>query len=137
MSFSDLLKSAKAAERESRTVQVTVGGELVSITVSELPGLDWATITAKYPPRVDSPADRGVGFNAHAVSVDAAKVNGVVEFDGEETRPSDEDWDDLFASLGGHDFNQVCDAVFYLNEWLPRQRVTAAKKALKGSSKKS
>ena len=137
MSFSDLLQSAKAAERESRTVEVTVGGELVALTFVELPGLDWATITAKFPPRADSPADRGVGFNAHAVSVEAAKVNGVVKFAGEETLPSVEDWDDLFANLGGHDFNQVCDAVFYLNEWLPRQRVVAAKKALRGSSKKS
>lgn len=143
MSFSDLLSSAKAAERETRTVDVTVGGELLTLTFAELPGMDWASITAKHPPRLDAPVDVRYGYNVHGVCADAAKVNGTVVQAGEvvvprvDAKENVDEWADLISVLSGHDLNSVCDAIFLLNEWLPQQRVTAAKKALKGSSRKS
>lgn len=143
MSFSDLLSSAKAAERESKTVDVTVNKELVSITFTELPGMDWATITAKHPPRLDAPTDLRYGYNVHGVCADAARVNAVVIYGGEPVVPvvdaeaKVDEWADLIGVLSGHDLNVVCDAIFALNEWLPQKRVEAAKKALTGSSKKN
>lgn len=137
MTFSDLLKSAKSAERESRTVEVMVGGELLELTFTELPGMDWASITAKHPPRTNAPVDLRYGYNVHGVCADAAAVNGVVVQSGEPVEVEPAEWSDLIGVLSGHELNRVCDAIFLLNEWLPQQRVTAAKKASKGSSKKS
>lgn len=143
MTFSDLLKRGKEAEPLSRTVDVTVDGELVSITFTELPGLDWATITAKHPPRVGAPVDLRYGYNVHGVCADAARINAVVTYGGEPVVPvvdakaKVDEWADLIGVLSGHDLNALCDAIFALNEWLPQKRVEAAKKALTGSSKKS
>jgi hypothetical protein len=142
MSFSDLLSKAREADRESRTVEVTVAGELLELTFTELPGMDWASITAKHPPRLDAPVDLRYGYNVHGVCADAAKVNGVVRQGDEVVTPrvdgkeKIDEWADLIALLSGHDLNSVCDAVFALNEWLPQQRVAAAKKASTASSKK-
>lgn len=137
MTFSDLLSAAKTAERESRSVDVTVAGELLELTFTELPGMDWASITAKHPPRTNAPVDLRYGYNVHGVCADAAAVNGTIVQAGESVEVKPEEWAELVGVLSGHDLNRVCDAIFLLNEWLPQQRVAAAKKALKGSSKKS
>lgn len=72
--FSELL--AEQSPAESETVQVLVKDRLVSLKFYEMPGLEWASITTKNPPRLDHPVDVRFGYNVHAVCTQAARTSG-------------------------------------------------------------
>lgn len=137
MTFSELLDQAKAAKvREFRDTTVLIKGEPVVLRVYELPSFDWAALTTKHGPRPEANADR-LGYNVTAASLDAVgEALFVVEGDAE-TRVTAEQWETLRGLLSGVEIGTLADAAFALNDWVPRNRIVAAKKASKGSSKKS
>jgi hypothetical protein len=84
---------------------------------------------------LDVSADLGAGgYNLDEVAKAAAKINGVrVTDDGEEPISEDE-WEQLFTSLSGHDVKRIRDAIWLLNEYGPAQGLALAKKAHGGST---
>lgn len=149
VSFSELLKSAKAAKQEpvSATVEVTVGAELVTLKFRELPGVDWVNLTREYPVRPGVVIDRRYGYDLDAVCKAAAETSGVLVQGGEEVtlqvdpvvpgsrKPRVNEWADLFEVLSGPDTARVVDAIWALNEYNPAQRTEALKKASRVESK--
>lgn len=138
-SIDELIAKSKASDAETATVEVLVGGELVTLKFTELPGATWAGITLRNPPRVDVPVDLAKGYNLHAATQFAAAESGVLVDGGEEQKLTEDQWRGIWDALSGADFQSVIDVVWSLNEWAPSQRVDAAKKALRatvGSGKK-
>jgi len=126
-SIDELLEKPK--EFETDTVDVDVSGSLVTLKFTELPGNEWAEITARCPVRPTVPLDTAYGYNIHAASTFAASESGV-QVDGDTEIPlSDETWQKLLGRLSGSDFAAVASVVFGLNVWAPQQRVKALKKA--------
>lgn len=137
MSFSELLEQGKQAKvREHKDITVLVNGEPVVLRVHEIPSYDWAALTTKHPPRPGATAD-WLGYNVTAASLDALPdALSVVE--GETvTKVTAKQWETLRDLLSGVEMGNLADAAFWLNDWLPRNRIVEAKKASAGDSKKS
>lgn len=116
-------------EEQIAAVQAEAASSLIVLRFTKLPGEEWVNIVARYPQRVDVGVDRMYGYNVHAVCRAAAAVSGV-RLNGDSSEAlSDEQWDRLFALISGHEFSNVCDAIFGLNEYGPELRVAEAKKA--------
>lgn len=133
LSFEELLakrEAEKVSGPESAEVQVVFGGELITLRFTEMPGVEWATITSKNPPRLDALVDRRYGYDVHAVCQDAAAISGVYVDDEGEVRWTAEQWQQMLPELSGPDFGSVCDAIFSLNQWNPEKRTERLKKAL-------
>ena len=134
MSFSDLLEQAKPARvREHRDISVTLKGQLVVIRVHELPGFDWATVTAKHSPRGGVNVDK-LGYNVTAASLEAAGAAATIVTEHGEEKVTEGQWQTLLGLLSGGEVAALADAAFALNDWLPRNRVAEAKKASAGAS---
>lgn len=136
MTFSELLEQGKQAKvREHRDTTVVVNGEPVLLRVYELPSFDWAALMTKHGPRVEANADR-LGYNVTAASLEALASSLYVVEGDKETKVTAEQWAVLRDLLSGVEVGTLADAAFALNDWLPRNRVAAAKKASAGGSKK-
>lgn len=135
-SFAEL--ASKQAEIAPETVDLPVmfGGETVTLRFTAMAGEDWADLAARHPRREDSPLDVKFGYNHTSASAEAAKMTGVlVDGDSTETLTS-EQWDLLMTSLDGSAYRRLVDALWTLNEWVPLQRVSVAKKGSPGTSKR-
>ena len=138
MTFSELLEQAKTSKvRAYKDIPVVLNKQKVVLRVYEIPSYDWAGLTTKHPPRDDSASDKALGYNLTAAGIDAAGMGAFVLDGEEETRVTAEQWDTLLEVLHGVELGNLADAAFALNDWLPRNRVAAAKKASAGDSKKS
>lgn len=139
MSFSELLEQGKQAKvREHKDITVLVNGEPVVLRVHELPSYDWAALTTKHPPRPGATAD-WLGYNVTAASLDALEHEaGLSVVEGEKvSKVTAKQWQTLREILSGVEVGNLADAAFWLNDWLPRNRIVEAKKASAGDSKKS
>ncbi|RFA15833.1 hypothetical protein B7R22_05345 [Subtercola boreus] len=131
-SFDDLnaKQQEQKAEPDRIDVPVVFGGELVTLRFSEIPdGTVWAGITSRNPADPEAPTDRYVGYDVHDVCQEAAPISGVYLDGDTETVLTPEQWQKMLTSLSGPDFVAVCDAIFGLNEWNPRQLTERLKKA--------
>lgn len=133
-SIDELIAKSKAAEAATASVEVLVGGELVTLKFTELPGKQWAEITIRNPAREDVPVDIIKGYNVHAVTQLGAVKSGVLVGDDAEQELSEDQWRGIFDALSGADFQTVIDTVWSLNEWAPTERVENAKKALRATA---
>jgi len=114
---------------------------LRTLRFTQLSGDKWGEITSRCPVRLDAPIDRSYGYNMQQASTMAAPLCGVaVDDDGTEVSlvvseatadsPAVDEWADLFATITGHEFIRVMDAIYELNEWAPGERINTLKKQL-------
>lgn len=101
---------------------------LVELRVTRAPGVEWASLTASYPARLDSLVDRRYGFNLHALTV-AEGWRWVERREGDAwvafkktDKPRVDQWGDFCQVISGGDLATIVDAVFELNVWEPQQR---------------
>lgn len=112
---------------------------LVTLEFERLPGYLWTDITSRHPARLDVAADITYGYNFDTVVIAAAKAKlgehsyGWRVEGGKPVTMTDEQWDDLFLLMAGHEFDNIRDAVFVVNELGPAQRLESAKKASAGA----
>jgi hypothetical protein len=117
--------------------------------MTKLPGIEWNDIADKFPPRVDVQLDIDLGYNHHAVSLVAARVNTVdvkeplaegeqrdedgtyVEVDGVVHRAElldDDDWDSIEEIASGWDIANVVNLQLNLNVLQSSNRLGRLKK---------
>lgn len=113
-------------------------GSLVTIRFLKMDGADWAEIGSRHPARLDVSIDRLSGYNYHETAREAAPRSGYeVRKDGEEEtlEPiSPEDWAALFQVLSGREIEWISSTLWDLNDFGPRKKVDAARKALSDGS---
>lgn len=137
MSVTERIAAAKAAAvPKSDPVTVVIDGELADLVFYRADGIEWASTTAKHPPRKEVALDRHYSYNVHAVCYDIAPSTGRVVEDGEEVTLTSEQWADLFSVISGTEMADVISAVWGQNEFAPRARVAELKKARTATSKK-
>lgn len=101
---------------------------LITLRFWEMPGEEWAELTVKHPARPGVLVDMPYGYNMHAAAKEAAEVNGKI-VDGDKLMDvSEEEWARLWKQLPGRSFGAVADAIYFLNEYEPEQRVERLKK---------
>ena len=86
-----------------------------TLRFAKLSPLQWADITALYPPRDASHFDHSLGYNHHAAAVHAAKLNGVEVVDDKVVALDDEDWAAILEVASGWDLENVVTVVLDLN----------------------
>ncbi|PYY32353.1 hypothetical protein [Curtobacterium sp. MCBD17_030] len=117
--------------------------------MTKLPGVEWNDIADKFPPRLDVQLDIDLGYNHHAVSLVAARVNTVdvkepladgeervedatyVEVDGVVHRGElldDDDWDFIQDIASGWDIANVVNLQLNLNVLQSSNRLGRLKK---------
>jgi hypothetical protein len=118
-------------QEELDALEAEFTGSLVTLRFTRMLGMDWAELVIKNPPRQDVLVDQYVGnYNVHAVTRAAAIATGaVVNEDGTTYAPTATEWDDLFNTISGAEFNDVVDTVYALNQGEPMQAVQVALKA--------
>lgn len=111
---------------------------LVDLKFTRILGSDWNDLTIVNPPREDSLPDKVFfGYNMHAVTRAAALLNGViVEDDGTEHAPTEEQWNQIFELVSGKDLENIADAVYALNEG-ESERAVELGKALRDETRAS
>lgn len=114
---------------QSDLVDVTLGGELVALRFTRLPGKQWATITRMSPIDMAVVLDREYGYSIQRASLAAAPVSGVQVTDDGDKKLTAKQWERMLDTLAGHDLQKIIDAVWGLNEWSPQQKVAELKKA--------
>jgi hypothetical protein len=97
---------------------------------TKLDGLEWVNITATHPARPDSADDLSLGYNNHAASIEAAKVNGVeiVEGKADPVELDDDDWATILEVGSGWDVENIVTSVMNLNVLRSARKVARLKK---------
>jgi hypothetical protein len=137
--FLEDLAAQKSAERQTADVEILLNGHLYRLHVTQMDGMEWASIVDKYPARPGILIDQRYGYNLRALTKGELHRCAVL-YDGDDVVPLRRDpigaknrvdqWADLFKAIDGNATQRVCDAVWGLNEYDPEQAVIAAKKAL-------
>lgn len=120
-----------------------------TLHMTKLPGIEWNDIADKFPPRLDVQLDIDLGYNHHAVSLVAARVNTVdlkeplaegaqrdedatyVEVDGVVHRAEpldDEDWNFIEEIASGWDIANLVNLQLNLNVLQSSNRLGRLKK---------
>ena len=86
-----------------------------TLQFTKLKGLEWADLTAIYPPRQNVPFDMELGYNHHAAALAAAKKNGVALVDGKPVALDDDDWSTILEIGSGWDVENITTTVLDLN----------------------
>lgn len=107
----DLIAKQRAELEVSaqQSVDVVLGGELVTLTFERAMPDEWDALMVANPARPGAKSDAAVGYNAKAVS----KAYPHVEADGE--RLDAETWAELFSSLDSVNRNNVEIVVWGVN----------------------
>ena len=125
------------AQKALDELEASAGDALITLRFTQLPGEEWASLTSKLPPRPGVAIDESIGYNYDKATISAAKFQdasgrayGVrLEGDVEEVVTPDE-WVALFDALSGYEVTQIRNAVWGLNEYLPKKQVEAMGKLL-------
>lgn len=145
MNVDELIRRAKdaIANAEAVTKYVTVGGEMVGVRFTPLPGHEWRDLKARHLPRDGSFFDQNLGFNIDAVVRDYPRMSVV---SGDEVddllRPdgggkSRYIWPDVFDTLEDPAIEVLAQSLWEVHQFDPQQRMIAAGKALRGEKKPS
>jgi hypothetical protein len=107
----DLIARQRAELEASaqQSVDVVLGGELVTLTFDRAMPEEWDALMVVNPPRAGAKSDAAVGYNAKAVS----KAYPHVSADGEKLDA--ETWAELFDSLDSVNRNNVEIVVWGVN----------------------
>jgi hypothetical protein len=122
-------------------------GTLATFRFEQVDGQIWSEITTRNPPRPGVNIDSKYGYNWTESAKQAATVNGVLVHkataeDGTETEELEPvtpaQWGIIWELLSGHDFGEIVDVVWTMNEFGPERTVDLAGKASRaGSGSKS
>lgn len=129
-SLDELLSAEPDLDDVTETVNVMLGGQLVDFRFTKLDGDRWAELCGKHLPRPMNALDQIFQCNVDMVVNDAVKINGVRVDAGTVEAPSDGQWNMILSALSGADVKKIRDAIWWLNQIGPEQRLEAAKKAL-------
>lgn len=144
MDLKGLIAEARAAFEEIKPVtqDVLIGKAVVPVRLWPLLGRDWRELVATNPPREGSASDRGFGYNPDAVLRAYPRV-ALVTPDGEDNmKRVNEDgevenlWPALFDELSGTDQQNLVFAMWGLNDYDPKNRLSEAGKASQGEKRK-
>ncbi|MBB4072045.1 hypothetical protein [Canibacter oris] len=133
MSFHDDLKKAQQ-QRATETVDISLAGNLYSIEISRLPGMQWAAIIAAAPPQ--DAADARLGYSPATAALAACKAHGRL-LDAAGVPVADVDWGELFDAISGVEVQAVAAVWWGLNMGTPNDEVVALKKVSRPGSKTS
>lgn len=106
------------------------------LRIAKLPGMEWADLVAKFPPRLDVQFDLELGYNHHAASIAAARytteagrpITVEVMDDGSEVPLDDDDWDAILEVAAGWDVDNIVNLVINLNVLQASNRLGRLKK---------
>lgn len=130
-----------ALQEKLDAAMLEAADQIVTLRFTQMPGPQWAEVVSRCPVRLDVDMDRHYGFNSDRATLLAAPLSGAwLEEDGGTSALSAGEWRDLLGhraddgtfvvgALAGSDLRRIGDAIFELNEYLPGQRLQAAKKA--------
>jgi hypothetical protein len=118
-------------EREREHVHV--------LRITKLPGMEWADLAAKFPPRLDVQFDLDLGYNHHAASIAAAKhtteagkpITVELVGDGDDVKEvplDDDDWATILEVGAGWDVDNIVTLVINLNVIQASNRLGRLKK---------
>jgi hypothetical protein len=99
----------KRADKRVRDLEQKVRDATEQFTFRALPRREWAALVGKHAPRKDYQTDKMLGYDADAVTYEAA-VAGLVS-----PVLDDEDWDALDGSLSSGEWERIKNAVLVLN----------------------
>lgn len=146
MTFKDKLAAARASRPAPVLQAVAVDGELFSVEVRRLDGMEWSGVTAECPPADEMGARLGYDTKKAALIacrrfsrlLDSAgdPVDMSVQLD-ENGNPDYDPWVDLFGTLAGVEVDAIAATWWALNAHDPNQQVVALKKALAAGGKTS
>jgi hypothetical protein len=131
---------AEALQAEVDAIKAAASESLVTFAFEKLPGDMWTDFTARNPARPEALIDLNYGYNLDAVVKAAVKAERgghhfAWQVDGDKNVVlTNEQWDQVFEAMYGHDASAVRDAVWSVNEWQPSQKLAEAKKARAGSA---
>lgn len=124
-----LIAKAKA-ETAERGLEIVVGGEIVEVLFSRVPGHVWADLLVTHPPRKGS--DENVGVNPDAIVRDYP-----VEYITVEGEPVDtETWRDLYEAVTSPNIKFMAAAIWMLNQSEPIKMIADLGKARAGAQSK-
>jgi hypothetical protein len=120
------------AQAELDKLEEAAGDSLITLRFTQMPGEKWTELTSKLPVRPNVPIDESVGYNYDAAAIHAVQfVDGAgkpygvrIEY-GAEVPLDASEWVALFDALSGYEVAQIRNAVWGLNEYLPKQQVAA------------
>lgn len=126
--------AVEAVQEKLDAILESSADSLVTLRFTRMPGDQWAEVTARCPVRLGAEIDLKYGYNMHGVCKLAAPLSGV-RVDGDDlvplvVTPESNEWADLFATVGGHEFGLIASAIYELNEWEPAARMAQLKKEL-------
>ena len=114
-------------DNELAAIEARQREALITLRFYKVPGDEWAELTANHPRRRNAIVDAKYGYDMHAVCrASAIKYGRTMDGETEEVRTEIE-WAELWPLLGGAEHAQVCDTIYYLNEWEPADRVERLK----------
>jgi len=122
---------AKRLKAQIDELKAEAAASVVTLKFTAMPGDEWATIAALTSPRPGVMVDVYAGCNVtEAVKLAAPAMGRRIE-DGVEYVIDPDPWAVLFTLPG---FSDIEDAVFELQVYGPKERLAAAKKALRADS---
>jgi hypothetical protein len=126
---------ADAVRERLDTLAEAAEGSLDTLRFVQLPGTEWTSITALFPPRIESPIDMRYGYNVvascgaaagHRSDDGTAYAFRVVSGAGDdaELEPlAPTQIADLLLILSGAEISEINDAIWALNEYEPGRRI--------------
>lgn len=119
---SEVDKKLKAVDRKLQAVNARQLDTLIIVRVYKLPGDAWAELVARNPRREGVKFDEEHGYNIHAVTKHAVAAFGRL-VEGDEVKPLEpEQWEAIWPLLGGNEFGDIADQVYFLNILEPALR---------------
>jgi hypothetical protein len=135
MTFEEDLAELENAPTKTADVQILVGKTLTTFRFYQWSGIQWAEEADNHPIRPGVIIDANYGYNLRSLCRAAAKETGRrVDDDGAEHTLDPEQWDKLFRHEAGAPVQDLCDAIWRLNEGGPAAEIDAARKASAAAS---
>lgn len=129
-----LVDDAAQVARESRRLELSVGGRLVDVRITAMAGTEWSTMTADYPPTTRQ-SDLTVGCDIRAM-LPRALASSAVVLDGDDEQKADAAmWESIIATQDGMGVEMLASTVIDLNLWSPASRLATLKKERRRAQK--
>jgi hypothetical protein len=124
----------KRLEKELAGLDESERDTLMQFRVYKAPGDAWVDFVSAHPARIDSPMDRGCGYNVPDGTKDYVVEHGRVVDGGAEEPLTVEQADEIWPLIGGSQFEELADTVYGLNVAEPRNRVERLKNSFEAAT---
>ncbi|SDG21503.1 hypothetical protein [Microbacterium sp. 77mftsu3.1] len=135
MNIQELIKKQRAelAQEKIATVDIVLGGELVTVTAVKLLPDAWQQLVASCPPRTAVPGDSNIGYDQAMLPrlypAEHLRVQG--------EPVTSEEWADLWSVLESVHRNNVGTVIWGLNHYAAVKELRELGKAAAGSASSS